>query len=112
MIRRPPRSTLFPYTTLFRSTLNEVAIFGGIERRVTSQDFQGGHINAVFGGVEINLTAANMQADEATLEINAIFVGVELRVQETCQVAFRSTPIFDGIADNTLRRSIPITTLS
>src|SRR5256885_13305729 len=24
MIRRPPRSTLFPYTTLFRSTLGEV----------------------------------------------------------------------------------------
>src|SRR3989454_6338570 len=25
MIRRPPRSTLFPYTTLFRSTLEEAA---------------------------------------------------------------------------------------
>src|SRR2546428_5085595 len=25
MIRRPPRSTLFPYTTLFRSDLNTVA---------------------------------------------------------------------------------------
>src|SRR3712207_7628144 len=24
MIRRPPRSTLFPYTTLFRSVLNEI----------------------------------------------------------------------------------------
>src|SRR3712207_7019711 len=24
MIRRPPRSTLFPYTTLFRSALNEL----------------------------------------------------------------------------------------
>src|SRR3712207_7481631 len=24
MIRRPPRSTLFPYTTLFRSTVEEV----------------------------------------------------------------------------------------
>src|SRR2546425_10507007 len=24
MIRRPPRSTLFPYTTLFRSTLQEL----------------------------------------------------------------------------------------
>src|SRR3989441_5011541 len=24
MIRRPPRSTLFPYTTLFRSVLNEL----------------------------------------------------------------------------------------
>src|SRR3712207_8410925 len=29
MIRRPPRSTLFPYTTLFRSILG-VAIFGGL----------------------------------------------------------------------------------
>src|SRR3712207_8267535 len=26
MIRRPPRSTLFPYTTLFRSTLNRPCI--------------------------------------------------------------------------------------
>src|SRR5260221_9992003 len=25
MIRRPPRSTLFPYTTLFRSVLNETS---------------------------------------------------------------------------------------
>src|SRR5256885_11714514 len=25
MIRRPPRSTLFPYTTLFRSALQEIA---------------------------------------------------------------------------------------
>src|SRR2546427_9236931 len=28
MIRRPPRSTLFPYTTLFRSKLGHVAIDG------------------------------------------------------------------------------------
>src|SRR3712207_9160697 len=27
MIRRPPRSTLFPYTTLFRSTLNAAVHF-------------------------------------------------------------------------------------
>src|SRR3712207_9265834 len=26
MIRRPPRSTLFPYTTLFRSVIDECAI--------------------------------------------------------------------------------------
>src|SRR5258706_16405962 len=29
MIRRPPRSTLFPYTTLFRSSLRNDAEFGG-----------------------------------------------------------------------------------
>src|SRR3712207_8960522 len=27
MIRRPPRSTLFPYTTLFRSALDRFAVF-------------------------------------------------------------------------------------
>src|SRR3712207_8940601 len=33
MIRRPPRSTLFPYTTLFRSqTPEEVALVWGEER--------------------------------------------------------------------------------
>src|SRR2546430_11815616 len=29
MIRRPPRSTLFPYTTLFRSPL-AIAVIGGV----------------------------------------------------------------------------------
>src|SRR2546423_8567698 len=28
MIRRPPRSTLFPYTTLFRSTLSQSPMLG------------------------------------------------------------------------------------
>src|SRR2546426_5091447 len=31
MIRRPPRSTLFPYTTLFRSKIR-VDLAGGVER--------------------------------------------------------------------------------
>src|SRR5256885_11056689 len=29
MIRRPPRSTLFPYTTLFRSPFREITDLGG-----------------------------------------------------------------------------------
>ena len=29
MIRRPPKSTLFPYTTLFRSNKNNVITFNG-----------------------------------------------------------------------------------
>src|SRR2546430_3060876 len=37
MIRRPPRSTLFPYTTLFRSlierVLNEIAIYANLLKR-------------------------------------------------------------------------------
>src|SRR2546430_10426596 len=32
MIRRPPRSPLFPYTTLFRSVLTDYAIYGSLIR--------------------------------------------------------------------------------
>src|SRR5258708_25311494 len=33
MIRRPPRSTLFPYTTLFRSRVGQRGPVGELERR-------------------------------------------------------------------------------
>src|SRR5260370_7334078 len=33
MIRRPPRSTLFPYTTLFRSSGARICATGSISRR-------------------------------------------------------------------------------
>src|SRR2546425_1662875 len=37
MIRRPPRSTLFPYTTLFRSLLQrqDLGVRGGIAKALT-----------------------------------------------------------------------------
>src|SRR3712207_7328087 len=36
MIRRPPRSTLFPYTTLFRSSASRFPPFSSAERRTPS----------------------------------------------------------------------------
>src|SRR3712207_8052866 len=38
MIRRPPRSTLFPYTTLFRSQLQ--VVLDGAQRRLTDDAVQ------------------------------------------------------------------------
>src|SRR2546422_6433599 len=37
MIRRPPRSTLFPYTTLFRSHLSQLELFHVLEREHARQ---------------------------------------------------------------------------
>src|SRR2546430_9903265 len=43
MIRRPPRSTLFPYTTLFRSEME-------LERKELEQTaLRGEHVEASFG---------------------------------------------------------------
>src|SRR3712207_7472876 len=42
MIRRPPRSTLFPYTTLFRSHGNEVISVAALARYQQAQAEEGG----------------------------------------------------------------------
>src|SRR3712207_8587638 len=59
MIRRPPRSTLFPYTTLFRSPFTLPEAIGGRrwvllvdtnqEPSEETQDFEFGHIYTVTG---------------------------------------------------------------
>src|SRR5437867_8140416 len=44
MIRRPPRSTLFPYTTLFRSSREGPGRQGGLRRAIGVQSAKaGGH---------------------------------------------------------------------
>src|SRR3712207_8261341 len=51
MIRRPPRSTLFPYTTLFRSPGPGSLLEGGLRRRVgvavARARHQGGEVQLV-----------------------------------------------------------------
>src|SRR5256885_7861817 len=50
MIRRPPRSTLFPYTTLFRSGQGLAHARGDGVGRI---DYSGGYIHAAQADLEI-----------------------------------------------------------
>ena len=88
-----------------RTTVNGAAIFSGLERRVTTQDFRGGHVTAIFGGIELDLSEANIQGDEATLEVNAIFGGAEIRVPNSWQISYSGSPVFGGVEDKTRVRS-------
>src|SRR2546425_2572951 len=55
MIRRPPRSTLFPYTTLFRSVYERVvAPFAGV---ITARNVDPGALVGPAGGVSETLPA-------------------------------------------------------
>src|SRR3712207_9449641 len=56
MIRRPPRSTLFPYTTLFRSLLQALQVAAFDEQSLASQvhDTPG---RKVYLGLGINVNA-------------------------------------------------------
>src|SRR5690242_21146035 len=39
MLLRPPRSTLFPYTTLFRSEVSAIGAYRGLKKRWDQQNF-------------------------------------------------------------------------
>src|SRR2546426_1789470 len=78
MIRRPPRSTLFPYTTLFRSDrreTEEVRLFlhGGDDRLVVrGSDGSGPLVRVIAGGGDDELVdSARAGSDRKSTRLNS-----------------------------------------
>src|SRR3712207_7558827 len=83
MIRRPPRSTLFPYTTLFRSALAEdlpgrgaaeVVALLVLERRVLDAGDVGRHRAGLLEGRQVALLAGQVlgqRSEEHTSELQS-----------------------------------------
>jgi len=84
-----------------RTTLNENAIFAGVEKRLNTKEFRGGQMQAVFAGIEVDLRDADIAENEAVIYVNAIFGGIELRVPDTWFVAARGQGVFGGFSDST-----------
>lgn len=84
-------------------SLNEYAVFGGVERKVTTDDFRGGNIQAMFGGVEIDLRRATMRGDSAAIDLNAMFGGIELKIPQNWIVVSSVAAIFGGLSNKTLQ---------
>src|SRR5690349_22393358 len=64
MIRRPPRSTLFPYTTLFRSRLARVV-------RADAGDHRQALVRVLDGGVEQAAPPSSTRSEEHTSELQS-----------------------------------------
>src|SRR2546429_1498475 len=81
MIRRPPRSTLFPYTTLFRSLFMAAQsgrpeareILGKIARGQSNPELQRKAVEylGLFGGAEARKTLADVRSEEHTPELQS-----------------------------------------
>lgn len=85
-------------------SLSAFAAFGGVERRIQSQDFKGGSITAMFGAAEIDLTEVVLKQD-AVLELNAYFGGIELRLPAGLRVRSEVNGVFGGVEHK--RREAP-----
>src|SRR2546422_6132740 len=63
MIRRPPRSTLFPYTTLFRSELNEPLVIECDVAQPTQVEAMMKQIQDRHGGLDILVNNSGIISD-------------------------------------------------
>src|SRR5260221_8621783 len=70
MIRRPPRSTLFPYTTLFRSVCpTEIAAFGALTREFAERNAQ--LLGASVDSENVHLAWRQAREDRKSTRLNS-----------------------------------------
>src|SRR5258708_29344745 len=65
MIRRPPRSTLFPYTTLFRSSTGDEQLQALADR--AEQELKRQYINRSLYGAEVVTTVTPIERNRVNL---------------------------------------------
>src|SRR3712207_8348649 len=70
MIRRPPRSTLFPYTTLFRSSLLTLTYYGA-EKWIPHYNVMG----VAKAGLEASVRYLAADLGPQNIRVNAISAG-------------------------------------
>lgn len=80
------------------------AALGGVERRNTSQAFEGADLTAVFGGAELDLRDAKVADRPARVNALALFGGVEVIVPRDWNVRMEVLPVLGGASDDRPRR--------
>lgn len=83
--------------------LDDVAVFGGGDRVITSQQFQGGKITHIFGGSKIDFTRAKLAPGKNHLEVVLLFGGTKLIVPESWTVKIEVTSVFGGFSDKRVK---------
>lgn len=106
-IRRNWAYAQFKHGSVTGDYLNETAIFGGNERYVNSDNFQGGSVVSVFGGSKLDLTNCNIQPGQLVeLEITSILGGSTLIIPNDWNVQLQITSILGGFSDKRVNTRI------
>ncbi len=79
--------------------IDEIAVFGGGDRVVTSQEFKGGKITTIFGGLNYNMLKAKLAPGENYIDVFCLFGGMKLIVPESWPVKIRVMSLFGGFSD-------------
>ena len=87
------------------SMIDEVAIFGGGDRVVTSPAFKGGKVTTVFGGLNFDMLKAKLAPGDNHIDVFCLFGGMKLIVPEGWNVKIRVMSLFGGFSDKHRFRS-------
>ncbi len=79
--------------------LGAFAVFSGLKRRFDSETFRGGKATAIFGGMDLDLTQTKLADNQATVELTAIFGGINLFVPREWQVIVDSSSILGAVEE-------------
>lgn len=88
---------------LKKDMIDDVAIFGGGNKVIYSDNFRGGSITAIFGGSEIDLTNCKLADGTSVLDIIAIFGGSTIIVPKEWNIQLNVTPLFGGFSNKALK---------
>jgi predicted membrane protein len=83
------------------SFVKSTVIVGGAKRLTSSKEFRGGELTAVMGGVHLDLRGAQIEGQEALIDLFAFWGGIEVLVPREWAVDVRVTPFLGGIEDKT-----------
>ena len=83
--------------------LDDVAVFGGSDQIIRSQQFQGGKITNVFGGSKYDMTDAVLAEGTNYMDITMIFGGSKFIVPDNWDIKLEITAIFGGFSDKRVK---------
>jgi len=87
--------------------IDDMSIFGGGDRVLSTQNFKGGRVTAIFGGSKYNMMNAELAKGRNVLDIFTVFGGFKMIVPQDWEVKIEVSAIFGGFSDKrALRKDV------
>lgn len=86
-----------------KDKIDDVSIFGGGTKIISSNNFQGGNITAIFGGSEINLINCELAEGDNVLDVLCLFGGTTIILPKEWNVVINVTSILGGFSNKAIR---------
>lgn len=79
--------------------IDDMAVFGGGDRIISSHNFKGGRVTSIFGGSTFDMNNAELSPDKNVIDVFSLFGGCKFLVPNDWKVKVEVTAIFGGFSD-------------